>query len=210
MHLGRSISRRMSTAAIAVTAGLLLTLIPIERCSAAGNASLQAEIPGDPLPHGVPLNSVALDEIVAKLQAAESQAGTGATVSVAALGWSEPHSTKKSLLVTLSAVTWPGQSSSAVARQAALAAASAAATICAGAIGSPPKVDVSLPRIPHSHFIECHRASNGAVIDGLTMARDNVFVIMASSASVFSRSEFQTFGLREYRVLHTPEPSLGA
>jgi hypothetical protein len=203
-------SWRMSTTAFAATTALFLSLIPVERCSAAGNVSLQAEIPADPLHHGVPLNSAALDEIVEKLQAGESQAGTGATVSVAALGWSEPHSTKKTLLVTLSAISWPGQSVSEVDRQAALAAKSAAATICAGAIGSPPKVDVPLPRIPHSYFIECDRASNGAVIDGLTMARDNVFAVMASTASVFSRSDLQAFGLREYRVLHTPEPSLGA
>jgi hypothetical protein len=191
--------------AVFAAAGVFVGIAPTVNAVAAGNSSLQAEIVRDPLSHGVALGSGYLSQLVSGMQRAEDNAvGAAASVSVAALGWAEPNHKSESLIVALNALSWPGHTASDIEQNAALAAKSAAATVCAGALGSPPKVDTPVSKIPNSHFFQCDRGPNG-VIRGLTTARDNVFALLLSNSSTLSRKQLEKIGLRQYRALHSPE-----
>jgi hypothetical protein len=190
---------------------LLALVVPGSAASAAGNPSLQAEIVGDPLSHGVSLGSGFLDPFSAGLQKAASSAGaaSGVSVSAAALGWTEPGTKPKHLfVVALSALDWPGQRVTTIDKQAALAAKAAAATTCAGELGSPPKIDVSVRGIPNSHFFECDRAPDGSVLDGVTTSRQNVFAMVISHTKAMTKTNLESLALKQYRRLHKPEPSV--
>jgi hypothetical protein len=179
--------------------------------SAAGNAGLQAEIVSDPLSHGAPLSSSLLGQFTSAIQSAESNAATesGGSASVAALGWTVTTAKpKRSFIVALSALDWPNMSSSQVDRQTALAAKSAAATTCAGELGSPPKVDVTVRSIPNSHYFECGRASDGSVLEGITTSRANVFAVIITDTVALSKHKLEAVTLKQYHALHSPDPSL--
>jgi hypothetical protein len=195
----------------AMAAVVFVLLAPGTVASASGNPSLQAEIVGDPLNHGVSLGSGFLDPFASGIQKAETEAvsGSGASITVAALGWTQTATKPRKLfVVALSAVNWPGQNTSTVDQQTALAAKAAAATTCAGELGSPPKVDVTVRGIPNSHYFQCDRAPDGSVLEGITTARQNVFALAITDTAALSKAKLEAIGLKQYRRLHTPEASL--
>ncbi|HEV3312357.1 MAG TPA: hypothetical protein VG815_17745, partial [Chloroflexota bacterium] len=176
-----------------------------------GNPSLQAEIVSDPLSHSAPLSAEFLSQFTSALQSAESTAATesGGSALVAALGWTVTTAKpKRSFIVALSALDWPKMNSSEVDQQTALAAKSAAATTCAGELGSPPKVDVTVRGIPNSHYFECGRAPDGSVLEGITTSRANVFAVIITDTVALSKRKLEAVSLKQYHALHSPEPSL--
>jgi len=191
--------------ALAVAVVLAPAAEPVAQ--AEGSAPLQQLIVHDPLMHGVPLPTSSLNSLVFGLYEYEKTAMTqmGGSASVAAYGWHEPNASRKLVVVVLVGLSDPRLNSRDMSKQTALAAQSAAATICAGAIATPPKLDEKVRGIPNSHYIQCPKAPKNVVLDGVTTSRSNIFVMILSSLETMSRSRLQLLAKRQYDDL----PALG-
>jgi len=191
--------------ALATAIGLMPAAAP--EAQAAGSAPLQQLIVHDPFTNGVPLPTSVLNSLVFSLYEQEQGALTqlGGSSSVAAYGWHEPGAQKRSVVVVLVGLSDPKLSSRNLTEQAVVAAQSAAATICAGAIASPPKIDQKVRGIPNSHYIRCPKAGKNVYLDGVTTARSNILVMIISSLETMPRSKLLTIAKRQYEVL----PPLG-
>ena len=176
-----------------------------------GRCALQSLIVHDPLRGGISLPSTDLDALISSLQQAETSAGAnyGISTSAAALGWHRVSSKSKTIVVILVALSSSGHSASSLNQAAVSASSSSAATVCAGAVASPPTVDVRVKGLPNSHYIRCTRSPTGVYLDGVTTARANIFAMLISSTATMSKSDLEAIAIRQFKTLPTQPVTAG-
>jgi hypothetical protein len=195
-----------------VICSVSVLFVGVGSASGAGDQGLSVHIVPDPLVHGIAVTSAELTELANGLKEEEQSSGkgTGVTVATAAEGWHKPDSEKRTVVIVLSALTFPSQTPQQLAQQADAAASAAAGTFCSGASASAPLVYTKVKQVPHSAFVECSASPNGLHAEALTIARANVFGIVITSSDTLNRSALTSVAVHQYQRLPTTDTFTGS
>jgi hypothetical protein len=176
-------------------------LIAARTAGAAGDAGLDSHIVADPVSGWQNQPRSDVQRFVTYVNALESRTVTpqGGSAQTAAEGWRNPKIPGDYLVIALVALSYPGQSAAQTAGSASRAAATALASLCAGAPSRSAVQTVTVTGVPGGHEITCTLSAGGPGPDALGWTRGNVVTLLVTVNGLFAHSSLATVAREQYQ-----------